>query len=188
MTMSAVTTPKPTKKAFYFPKAADQATPETAPEVAPEAAPEAKPARKTGAAKSATATAARKSGGTKSKTSAKTSVKTKAKAGAKASAKPDAAAPAAEAAKKPAREPVAKAKNKRAKKEKVVRDSFTMPKADYDRIAALKQTCLEAGVPVKKSELLRAGLQLLEASSAKRLVAAIAALETVKTGRPAKDE
>ena len=182
--MSAVTPRKPTKKAFYFPKAADRSSPEAAPEAVPEIAAEARPVKKTNAAKSATATAARKSGSTKSKASAKT----KAKSGAKATAKPDAAAPGAEAATQSAREAVAKAKNKRAKKEKVVRDSFTMPKVDYERIAALKQTCLEAGVPVKKSELLRAGLQLLEASSTKRLVAAIAALETVKTGRPAKDE
>jgi len=182
--MSAVTPRKPTKKAFYFPKAADKSPSEATPEVAQEPVAQtetkAKPVKKTNAAKSATATAARKSGTTKSKTSAKTK--------AKASAKPDAATPAAEAAKKPARKAVAKAKNKHAKKEKVVRDSFTMPKADYERLAALKQTCFEAGVSVKKSELLRAGLQLLEASSTKRLVAAIAALETVKTGRPAKNE
>ncbi|ASW00209.1 hypothetical protein [Paraburkholderia aromaticivorans] len=75
-------------------------------------------------------------------------------------------------------------KAKRVKKEKVVRDSFTMPKSDYDKIAALKQTCLDAGVSVRKSELLRAGLILLEAASAKRLLAAISAVETVKTGRP----
>ncbi|SDD45164.1 hypothetical protein [Paraburkholderia lycopersici] len=154
--MSEVTARKPTKKAFYFPKTADQAKPED------------KPAGKTKAPKSAASTGARKSSAPKSKASA--------------------AAPAPDAVKKPARETVAKGKDKRAKKDKVVRDSFTMPKADYDRIATLKQKCLEAGVTVKKSELLRAGLQLLEASSAKRLVAAIAALETVKTGRPAKDE
>ncbi len=78
-------------------------------------------------------------------------------------------------------------KPKRDKKEKVVRDSFTMPKSDYAKIAALKQKCLEAGVHVKKSELLRAGLALLEAAPAKRLVAAVADLEAVKTGRPAND-
>jgi hypothetical protein len=77
-------------------------------------------------------------------------------------------------------------KAKRVKKEKVVRDSFTMPKSDYEKIATLKQTCLDAGVSVKKSELLRAGLVLLEAASMKRLLAAVAAVETVKTGRPAK--
>ncbi|WP_213307844.1 hypothetical protein [Paraburkholderia sacchari] len=80
------------------------------------------------------------------------------------------------------------AKAKRAKKDKVIRDSFTMPKADYERIAQLKRKCLEAGVAVKKSEILRAGLQLLDSASSKRLVAAISALEAVKTGRPAKSE
>jgi hypothetical protein len=77
-------------------------------------------------------------------------------------------------------------KAKRAKKEKVVRDSFTMPKSDYEKIAALKQKCLDAGVAVKKSELLRAGLLLLEGIPVDRLLEAIAAVETVKTGRPAK--
>ncbi|NLP64771.1 hypothetical protein [Paraburkholderia sacchari] len=76
-------------------------------------------------------------------------------------------------------------KPKRAKKEKVVRDSFTMPKSDYAKIATLKQKCQDNGVRVKKSELLRAALTMLEAAPDKRLVEAIKALETVKTGRPA---
>lgn len=80
----------------------------------------------------------------------------------------------------------AEVKVKRVKKEKVVRDSFTMPKSDYEKIAALKQKCLDAGVSVKKSEILRAGLLLLESTTSKRLLAAISAVETVKTGRPAK--
>jgi hypothetical protein len=80
----------------------------------------------------------------------------------------------------------AEVKVPRVKKEKVVRDSFTMPKSDYEKIAALKQKCLDAGVSVKKSELLRAGLLLLESAASKRLLAAISAVETVKTGRPAK--
>lgn len=75
---------------------------------------------------------------------------------------------------------------KRVKKEKVVRDSFTMPKADYEKLGELKQKCLSAGVAVKKSELLRAGLLLLEAVSLDQLLGAIAAVETVKTGRPAR--
>ncbi|MGG1946660.1 hypothetical protein AB1286_17900 [Trinickia sp. NRRL B-1857] len=77
-------------------------------------------------------------------------------------------------------------KAKSVKKEKVIRDSFTMPKSDYEKIAALKQKCLDAGVSVKKSELLRAGLIILETASTKRLLAAISAVETVKTGRPAQ--
>ena len=77
-------------------------------------------------------------------------------------------------------------KPKRVKKEKVVRDSFTMPKTDYEKLGELKQKCLSAGVAVKKSELLRAGLLLLEAAPLAQLLDAIAAVETVKTGRPAK--
>ncbi|MFL9965945.1 hypothetical protein PQR02_33995 [Paraburkholderia sediminicola] len=82
--------------------------------------------------------------------------------------------------------PAAESKVKRTKKEKVVRDSFTMPKSDYEKIAALKQKCLAAGVSVKKSEILRAGLLVLEAAAPKRLLAAVTAVEQVKTGRPAK--
>ncbi|MEP9322497.1 hypothetical protein PPMP20_05045 [Paraburkholderia phymatum] len=67
-----------------------------------------------------------------------------------------------------------------------MRDSFTMPKSDYAKIAELKQRCLDAGLSVKKSELLRAGLNLLAVSPARRLVAAVQELEAVKTGRPAK--
>jgi hypothetical protein len=77
-------------------------------------------------------------------------------------------------------------KVKRPKKEKVVRDSFTMPKSDYDKIAALKQKCLANGVHVKKGELLRAGLLILETANIEQLTAAVAAVETVKTGRPGK--
>jgi hypothetical protein len=77
-------------------------------------------------------------------------------------------------------------KAKRIKKEKVVRDSFTMPKTDYEKLAALKLKCLAQGVAVKKSELLRAGLLMLESAAPKRLLAAVAAVEQVKTGRPAK--
>lgn len=75
-------------------------------------------------------------------------------------------------------------RTKRAKKEKVVRDSFTMPRSDYAKIAALKQKCANNGRRVKKSELLRAALTLLDAAPEKRLLAAIDALETVPTGRP----
>jgi hypothetical protein len=77
-------------------------------------------------------------------------------------------------------------KAQRVKKEKVVRDSFTMPKSDYAKIDELKKRCVAAGVSVKKSELLRAGLQMLAFAPQKRLVDAVCAVERVKTGRPAK--
>jgi hypothetical protein len=75
---------------------------------------------------------------------------------------------------------------KKAKKAKVVRDSFTMPESDYGKIAALKKQCLAAGLPVKKSELLRAGLTALSELPMTELAELIGRLENVKTGRPSK--
>jgi hypothetical protein len=66
----------------------------------------------------------------------------------------------------------------------VVRDSFTMPLADYELIGALKQRCLGLGIAVKKSELLRAGLSMLQRQSDEHLAQVVAAVENVKTGRP----
>lgn len=70
------------------------------------------------------------------------------------------------------------------KKVKVVRDSFTMPQADYAKIAQFKEICLKNGMHVKKSEVLRAGLHALEKLGAAQLKKALAALEPIKTGRP----
>jgi hypothetical protein len=72
------------------------------------------------------------------------------------------------------------------KKNKVVRDSFTMPHIDYALIAELKEKALGSGIQVKKSELLRAGLRMLAKSSAAQLTKAVADLEKIKTGRPKK--
>jgi len=83
---------------------------------------------------------------------------------------------------------VEKAHEKPGRKAKVVRDSFTMPEVDYARLTELKKRCLLGGVSVKKSELLRAGLQALSAMSAEELVTAVNALESVKTGRPAGEK
>lgn len=75
-------------------------------------------------------------------------------------------------------------KDKAETKVRIVRDSFTMPESDYAKISELKQACLTAGVHVKKSELIRAGLHALGKLSAAQLKKAIAQLEHVKTGRP----
>jgi hypothetical protein len=53
-------------------------------------------------------------------------------------------------------------------------------------IAALKQKALKAGLHVKKSELLRASLQVLSKLTAVQLKRAISGLEKIKTGRPKK--
>jgi len=75
-------------------------------------------------------------------------------------------------------------KKRKAIKEKVIRDSFSFPEHDYLKISELKQTCLAAGIHVKKGELLRAGLQLLAQLSLAELKQAIEQVEKVKTGRP----
>lgn len=77
-----------------------------------------------------------------------------------------------------------KEKKVKAPKTKVIRDSFTLPQDDYAKIAELKQACLKAGLHVKKSELIRAGLRLLSKLDATQLHAELDALEKIKTGRP----
>jgi hypothetical protein len=115
------------------------------------------------------------------------------KAAVKPAAKPLAKA-AAPAAKKPAAAPAAKAPAKpvvandkpKTPKVKMERDSFTMPKDEYAQIAALKKRLEGLGKPVKKSELLRAGLKLLSTLNDTALKAALNTVPTIKTGRPKK--
>lgn len=68
--------------------------------------------------------------------------------------------------------------------EKVVRDSFTMPRGDYNLIDALKQRCIGLGIAKSKSELLRAGLAALHHMPDASLTRVVMAVESVKTGRP----
>lgn len=72
------------------------------------------------------------------------------------------------------------------KKPKLVRDSFTMPESEYILIAALKKRCLAAGVPAKKSEILRAAVANLAKLRDASVVSALRRLDVIKTGRPAK--
>jgi hypothetical protein len=73
------------------------------------------------------------------------------------------------------------------KKIKLVRDSFSLPKAEYATIDTLKKRAMTMGVSVKKSELLRAGLMWLSGASDSALKAALTAVPTLKTGRPAAE-
>jgi hypothetical protein len=72
------------------------------------------------------------------------------------------------------------------KKPKLVRDSFTFPKDEYQAIAGLKQKALGLKHSAKKSEILRAGLMLLNGLSDKAFLAALTKVPALKTGRPAK--
>ncbi len=99
-----------------------------------------------------------------------------AKAEAKTPKSPKAApvAPEAEAPAKPAK----------AHKPKLVRDSFTMPKDEYQVLDALKRRALGLEKHVRKSELLRAGVQALAAMNDSAFLKAIGGVPTLKTGRP----
>lgn len=74
------------------------------------------------------------------------------------------------------------------KKPKLVRDSFTIPKNEYAAIDALKTRAISLGLSVKKSELLRAGLMALQGLGDAAYKAALAAVPTLKTGRPASEK
>lgn len=91
--------------------------------------------------------------------------------------------PLAKAAKKPPLKKVVVVKNS-VKKPKLVRDSFKMPKTEYAAIEELKIRAAKLGHVAKKSELLRAGIKALCGFSDAALVALLAQIPTLKTGRP----
>ena len=74
------------------------------------------------------------------------------------------------------------------KKIKLVRDSFTMPEAEYAVLGEVKKACLKAGVEVKKSELLRVGVALIRQLDIARLQEVLSGLPALKTGRPKKNK
>lgn len=74
------------------------------------------------------------------------------------------------------------------KREKLVRDGFTIPKGEYAALANLKQRAAKLGQAAKKSELLRAGIKLLTELADTRFVSALLAVPTIKTGRPRVSE
>ena len=80
-----------------------------------------------------------------------------------------------------------KASETKAKKPKLVRDSFTIPKDEYAVLDTLKDRATALAHPVKKSELLRAGLKVLAGLSDSALRSALQAVPSIKTGRPKAD-
>jgi hypothetical protein len=97
--------------------------------------------------------------------------------------------PAPKAAAKPATKPAAvadAAKVAKTKKIKMVRDSISIPKEEYALIDLMKVRAGKLGTGVKKTELLRAGIKVLAALPNPAFLAAIAAVPSLKTGRPAK--
>ncbi len=97
-------------------------------------------------------------------------------------AKPEAASAKAASPAKPA-EPKDKVK-----KPKLVRDSFTMPEAEYQVLGDMKKACLKAGVEVKKSELLRVGVALIRQMDVVKIKEVLNTLPPLKAGRPKKEK
>lgn len=126
-------------------------------------------------------------------------IKAKPRVTAKVTAKPAAAKPVTTTAmasqaktivstvKAPASSPESKAlKVLKPKKIKLVRDSFTIPKSEYLVLDDLKLRAAELKHPVKKGELLRAGIKALAAMTATQLHSALQSVPALKTGRPSK--
>ncbi|MFT5644809.1 MAG: hypothetical protein ACI83P_002372 [Janthinobacterium sp.] len=130
---------------------------------------------KTAAAKPAgtVKTAAAKPAGTVKTAAAAKTVTTKPVAAKTAAAKPAAAAVDLDARDK-------------ARKSKLVRDSFTMPEQEYAVLGQVKKACLKAGFDIKKSELLRIGVALINQIDLVTLKTVLVALPQLKTGRPKK--
>lgn len=75
-------------------------------------------------------------------------------------------------------------KTVKAKKPKLVRDSFTIPKTEYLVLDELKQRATQLTRPAKKSELLRAGIKILATLSDAAFLTALEQVPAIKTGRP----
>jgi len=160
---------------------------------------EAKPVRRTNpaldAAKTKPAKTAVKKAAVPTASAAKSVAKPVAKPALKASVKAAAAPSAKTSAKsvtvtktsKVINEPSKQDKLIKAKKPKLVRDSFTIPKAEYLVLDELKQRATKLMSPVKKTELIRAGIKALAAMSDTTYLAAIKVVPVIKTGRPVKD-
>lgn len=128
------------------------------------------------------------------KTAVKPATQTTAKPAAKQPAKPSAGKStvtpvgktviAATEKDKKARKVASTDKPAKIKKPKLVRDSFTIPKDEYQVIDNLKQRSAKLGHPMKKSELLRAGIKVLNGLGEAEFKAALADVPAIKTGRP----
>ena len=83
-------------------------------------------------------------------------------------------------------ENVAPPKPIKAVEEKVIRDAFTMPAHDHEKFSLIQKRCLDMGIVVTKSEIVRAGLNHffeIEDSKLKKIMETVPKL---KTGRPNK--
>lgn len=104
-----------------------------------------------------------------------------------AKAKPAPKVPAAKVAvAKPAKVTKVAIKTEKPKKVKLVRDSLSIPKEEYEVIAVLKARVAKLGHAAKKTEVIRAGIKAVAALTDQALLKALQAVPKIKTGRPAK--
>ena len=66
--------------------------------------------------------------------------------------------------------------DKQLRKQQTVREKFALPASEYEQLLDLKARLAERGSPVKKSELVRAGLMLLAALDDDELTAVLTRL------------
>jgi hypothetical protein len=141
------------------------------------------------------ATSTKTSAKTIAKSAAKTPAKTPDKTAPKPATKSATATPKAAVKKAPTKTVTSKVDIKpvlhtpiekpiKAKKIKLVRDSFTIPKPEYLFLDNLKLRATDLKHPVKKGELIRAGIKALAAMSDQHFLAALKAVPMLKTGRP----
>ena len=71
-------------------------------------------------------------------------------------------------------------------KTKLVRDSFAIPEKEYAALVAVKKTCLKAGLEIKKTELIRIGIALVNKLTTAKIKTAQAKLTQISAGRPKK--
>ncbi len=69
-------------------------------------------------------------------------------------------------------------------KAKLVRDSFTLPETDHDLIKQCKKHAIASGRETKKSEVVRAAIQVFAALSVAQQLAAYEKLQSISVGRP----
>ena len=81
-----------------------------------------------------------------------------------------------------------RAKHVKITEPKVVRDAFTMPVKDHQLFAEIQKQCLDMGVIVSKSEIVRAGLNYLVNIDKDELRKIIDAVPKLKTGRPTTEK
>jgi hypothetical protein len=87
---------------------------------------------------------------------------------------------------KAATAPTEKKRNGQVKKPKLKSDQFTMLEAEYKMLGDVKKACIKAGFPVKKNELLQAGIALIKTMDLADLKCALAALPRLEAGRAKK--